>query len=109
MTKFDASQIQWREPWYAISPEYAPKAEAEPHREICPRHILFGRSATAIGQRQDRDDFLFYLGDSAPRFAVVHLTYQRETRAEWPSTTLFDSLASWVEECMIPDAEEFAS
>jgi hypothetical protein len=61
-----------------------------------------------FGYRQDCDDVLFYLGESAPSFAVVHLTYQRETQPEWPSTTLFDSLAAWVEQSMIPDAEDFA-
>jgi hypothetical protein len=61
----------------------------------------------AIGQRQDCDDVLFYLGDVAPCFAVVHLTYQKEWRPRWPDTQLFDSLAAWVEECMIPDAEDW--
>ncbi len=109
MSKFDASQIQWREPWHAISPDYAAKAESEIHREMCSGHVLFGRSVTAIGYRQDRDDVLFHLGESAPSFAVVHLTYQREARPDWPSTTLFDTLAAWIEQSLIPDAEEFAS
>ena len=108
MTKFDPSQIQWRKPWHAISSDCAAKAEAEIHREMCAGHVLFGRSVTAIGCRQDCDDVLFYLGESAPSFAVVHLSYQRETRPEWPSTTLFDTLAVWIERCMIPDVEEFA-
>jgi hypothetical protein len=106
--KFDGSQVHWREPWYAISPDYAAKAEAEIHREMCAGHVLFGRSVTAVGYRQDCDDVLFYLGESAPQFAVVHLTYQRETRPEWPSTALFATLGVWIEHCMIPDAEEFA-
>ena len=107
MTKFDASQIQWREPWLAVSPDLAPKFVAELHRELCAGHVLFGRSVAAVGRRQDCDDILFYLGDTAPRFAVVHLTQQRETRPEWPKTSLFDSLAAWTEQRMIPDAEEF--
>ena len=108
MTKFDTSQIQWRVPWHSISPDYAAKAQTEIHREMCAGHILFGRSVTAIGYRQDCDDVPFYLGESAPSFAVVHLTYNRETRPEFPSTMLFDTLAAWVEQSMIPDAEEFA-
>jgi hypothetical protein len=108
MTKFDTSQIQWREPWLAVSPDHAPKLEAELHRETRAGHVLFGRSVTAVGRRQDCDDFLFYLGDVSPQFAVVHLTFQQETRPDWPSTALFDSLASWTEQRMIPDAEEFA-
>lgn len=109
MPEFDASQIQWREPWHAIDRDYAAKAEAEIHREICRGHVLFGRSVVAVGYRQDCDDVLFYLGETAPSFAVVHLSYQRETRPEWPSTTLYDTLTAWVEQRLIPDAEEFAA
>jgi hypothetical protein len=39
----------------------------------------------------------------------VHLTFARETRPEWPGTTLYDTLAAWIGQCMIPDAEDFAS
>ena len=109
MTSFDPAQIQWREPWHSISPDYAAKAGVELHREMCAGHVLFERYVTAIGYRRDCDDVLFYLGESAPSFAVVHLTCQRETGPEWPDTTLFDSMASWVERCVIPETEEFAS
>ena len=108
MNKFDTSQIQWRVPWSAASPEQAAQAEAELPRELCAGHILFGRPVAAIGFRQDCDDVLFFLGESTPSFAVVHLTFQRETQPRWPDTALFDSLSAWVEQCMIPDAEEFA-
>ena len=107
MTKFDSSQIQWRKPWLAISTEQASQAKAELQREMCAGHVLFGRTFTAIGFRQDCDDVLFYLGESSPSFAVVHLTYQQETQPRWPKTALFDSLAVWVEQCMVPDAEQF--
>lgn len=109
MSKFDTSQIQWRVPWHAISTDYAAKAEAEIHWEMCASHVLYGRSVSAIGYRQDCDDVLFYLGEQAPSFAVVHLTYQKEARTQWPETTLFASLATWLDQCMIPDAEDFAS
>ena len=108
MSKFETSQIHWREPWLPASPEQASQVEEELPRELCAGHVLFGRSVTAIGFRQDCDDVLFYLGEPAPSFAVVHLTFQRETQPMWPETTLFDSISAWVEECMIPDAEEFA-
>lgn len=109
MSSFDPSRIQWREPWFAVTPDDALKIEAELRREVCARHLLFGRSVTAVGRRRDRDDVLFYLGESAPSVAVVHLTYRRETQPGWPDTTLFDTLAAWMEQCMIPDAEESAS
>jgi hypothetical protein len=107
MTRFDPSQIQWREPWYAVPIEHDAGTVAELHQEMCPGHVLSGRFVQAVGRRQDRDDVLFYLGEAIPQFAVVHLTYARETRPEWPSTSLFDTLDAWIEQCMIPDAEEF--
>ena len=107
MSTFDPLQIQWREPWEPIEPDYAPIAEKELHRELCISHVLFGRSVKAIGNRTDSDDILFYLGDEAPQFAVVHLTFKSESNPAWPHTSLYDSLAAWVEQCMIPEAEEW--
>lgn len=109
MSSFNLAQIHWRKPWRSISPNYAPKAEAELHREMCPGHVLFGRAARAVGNRIDCDDILFYLGDSPPQLAVVHLTFKRETDQTWPHTVIYDSLTAWVEQRMIPDAEEFDS
>jgi len=109
MNTFDTSQIQWRVPWWPVPPEQDAGTVAELHREMPAGHVLFGRSVLAVGRRQDCDDVLFYLGDTTPQFAVVHLTYARETRPEWPNTTLFDTLESWIRQCMVPDAEDFAS
>jgi hypothetical protein len=108
MTKFDPFHIQWRVPWQPLPSEHDSATVAELQREMCSGHVLFGRTVQAIGRRQDCDDVPFYLGETAPQFAVVHLTYARETRPEWPSTSLFDTLDAWIEQCMIPDAEEFA-
>ena len=106
---FDAFSIQWQVPWMPLSLESAHHAEAKFQREACTDHVLFGRRVVAVGCRQDCDDFLFYLGDTAPCFAVIHLTYQRESRPEWPGTRLFDSLQAWIEQCMVPDAADFDS
>jgi hypothetical protein len=76
---------------------------------MCAGHVLIGRAVQTVGRRQDCDDVLFYLGASVPQFAVVHLTYARETRAEWPETRLFDTLEAWIQQCMVPDAEDFAA
>ena len=110
MSKFDASQIQWREPWHAITPDYAAKAEAEIHREMCAGHVLFGRSVTAVGYRQDCDDVLFELLDGSGRLAVVHLTFAQhpEPNAAWPSTEIFADWSAFERERMQPDAEEWA-
>jgi hypothetical protein len=105
MSAFDPTKIEWREPWGPIPPNTG--REIELQREMCAGHVLFGRSVIAVAARNDCDDVLFYLGESAPSFAVVHLTYRRETQPEWPHTELFDSLSEWIQKRMIPDAEEF--
>jgi hypothetical protein len=107
MSSLDPLQIEWRTPWGSLAVDRALKAEIELQREMSVGHVLFGRTVKAIGTRQDCDDVLFYLGERAPRFAVVHLTYNRETRPEWPSTELFESLTDWVQNRMIPDAEDW--
>ena len=109
MTKFDPSQIQWRVPWFPIPPELDAPTVAELRREVPTGHVLSGRTVQTVGHRQDCDDVLFYLGESVPQFAVVHLTYVRETLPEWPGTMLFDTLDAWIEQGMIPDAEELGS
>src|ERR1044071_4516288 len=108
MNNFHPSQIQWREPWKPLPVDQWPGTIAELHREMCPAHVLFARSVQPVARREDCDDVLFYHGETAPQFAVVHLTYARETEPEWPCTTLFDTLDAWIKDCMIPDAEQFA-
>lgn len=109
MTKFDSSQIQWRVPWLPVPLEHDAGTVSELRRELPAEHVLFGRTVQTVGRRQDCDDVLFYLGGFVPQFAVVHLTYSRETRPDWPHTKLFDTLAAWIEQCMIPDAEDFGA
>lgn len=109
VTKFDPFEIQWRVPWGPVPAEHNEGTIAELRREIPAGHILNGRSIQTVGRRQDCDDVLFYLGESKPQFAVVHLTYQKETNPGWPNTWLYDSLQVWVEQCLIPDAKDWNS
>ena len=99
------SQIHWRMPWRVLAEDEAAKLAAELRREISNGHVHSGLSATAVGRRADNDDALFYLGDAPPRFAVVHLTYRKETDPKWPHTVVYDSLDDWIAKCMMPDAE----
>jgi hypothetical protein len=75
------------EPWHRCDD---PRFEEELRREICSSHVLHGVAATIIARRQDRDDFLFELPDG--RFAIVHLTWARESDPRWPATEVFDSI-----------------
>jgi len=103
MGAFDPTTIDWRHPWVPIDDRFA--AERELKREAPHGHILFGRAPIAIGRRLDCDDFLFYLDEDPPRFAVVHLTYNIETNPHWPAAEIFDTLEDWVQNRMNIDAD----
>ena len=108
MTALEPSVIEWRLPWHPISTDYARKAETELHSEVCAGHVLFGRQVEAIGYRQDCDDVLFRVREAPVQFAVVHLTYQRESDPIWPATMIYDSIGSWIDQCMIPESDDFS-
>lgn len=107
MDNTERSQIEWRVPWHRISPDYAKKAEAELRSEVSAGHVLYKKQAKAIGYRQDCDDVLFEINEDGSRFAVVHLTYQRESDPNWPATVIYDSIGAWIDQCMVPDAQDF--
>lgn len=90
--------LMWVKPWEPVTAEDGVELARELQREICnPEHVLFGRAAIAVGARRDLDDFLFYLGPTAPSFALVHLTWARELRAGWPYTEFFETAEDWME------------
>ena len=117
----DPSLPRLREPWYRVSD---PCFVKELRREMCPQHILYGVQVKTVARRFDNDDVLFELTDhthtlvgspSPPinspilnlRKAMVHLTWGGlETDPAWPSTGLFSTWAQWIDQIMVPEADE---
>ena len=96
--KLEPPELTWIEPWHPIGANEGVELAEELQREICcHEHLLFGRATIAVGARRDLDDFLFYLGPAAPSFALVHLTWARESRREWPYAELFETAQDWME------------
>jgi hypothetical protein len=95
-------------PWHALDSRKAAFLAEELRREISSSHVLSGQIVLALAQRQDRDEVLFRIEGSPPRYAVVHLTWskQRETSPKWPTTELFESLDQFLEQMRL-DSEEF--
>jgi len=85
--------MEYLTPWYRTEDE---SLAAELRREVCPGHVLLGKSVTVLARRQDLDHVLFALNDGSQRVASVHLTYQKESDPRWPATSLYESLADWV-------------
>ena len=94
-------EIEWLEPWHAVAEGSA--LEAELAREVCDGHPLRGHMVRAVGRRADSDDVLYFLPGHEFAFAVVHLTWAKESRPGWPATDFYSSADDWVERCMRPD------
>ncbi len=93
------SSASFPSPWMAVTPEAARYLEKELERELSLGHALHGIRAVAIARRPDRDEVLFQLPGSQPRYAEVHLTYQVESSPDWPRTRIFESLTAWSTPC----------
>ena len=99
--------MQWLAPWNEVvdGAEFA----LELAREMPPQHVLRGVPVNAIARRFDCDDVLFELLDGSARVAVVHLTYNRETKAQWPHTEIFKDREEFVRTRMATDHEGFGA
>ena len=98
----DLKAITWLSPWQLIDDARAATLERELQRELSSPHVLHARPLRAIAARVDQDDVL-YLVASPDALAVVHLSYRKETRPEFPACILFESVDEFVEGCMKPD------
>ena len=91
-------------PWEKCSE----RLENELSREVSEGHILYGIKAVSLAKRIDNDDVLFFLPNNKYLFAVVHLTWSKESNSsEFPQTVLYSSLKEWVNKCMKVDNENY--
>jgi hypothetical protein len=91
-------------PWYALSDDRAAFFEGELTRELAPHHPLFAKRRTAVAKTDASDDVLYRLDDGT--YAQVHLTHTRiapETVPGVPRTRIFETLADWMIDKMLPD------
>ncbi len=106
----------WLEPWVLIEDldwdaqkkrDYCIGWEGQLKREVGPRHALFGKEASLIARRFDRDDELFQL--EGLEVAEVHLTWARGMEADprWPNAAIFASLENWQTESMTAQHREW--
>jgi len=98
--------MKYLEPWESIngSPE---TLNQELTRELSAGHELYGLKFNAVATRCDRDDVLFKLEGHAQEYAVVHLSYSAENEPSYPLSRFYRNLESWIQQCMIPDNEEY--
>lgn len=78
--------------WHEVSAEESLGLENELAREVCSEHVLANVPAKCIARRDGRDDFLFRVELDNAGYAVVHLTWSRESSPDWPWTKLFNDV-----------------
>jgi hypothetical protein len=82
---------RWPSYWSSeLGDETRRSSEAELRRELPIGHALYGERAVARAIGQDPDDVVFQLPDG--RLAAVHLTWNVESRPEWPHVLIFADL-----------------
>ena len=78
------------EPWLSVGRLGAFRLDRELLRELPSGHRLEGTRWTAIARSTAGDDVLYASRDG--KLALVHLTWKKETRPEWPATYLYGSI-----------------
>ena len=96
-------QIELPDPWHWIEIDF----ETELYRELPKGHILEGKSLKTIARRQDMDDFLFRIANTDFEYAIVHLTWSKETDTRWPRTELYKTWDDVYESRILPDSVDF--
>lgn len=100
------SSVQWLEPWYPVDIR-SEFFELELYKEVAACHALYGKKVKAVARRCDRDDFLFELEGCPYKYALVHLTWNKETTPQYPHTVLYRDIEEWIHQRMEKDYQEY--
>jgi hypothetical protein len=83
--------------WEKLQGTQASYFEKELANEVCSEHILYKVNAKVLARKTDRDDFLFFIEGLENPYCIVHLTWSKETKPDWPWTIQFESKSSFLE------------
>lgn len=98
--------IQFLEPWYEFLPGQAQKFLSELRAELSSGHPLYGWELEPLGHSGAADDALFRAQDG--QVVQVHVTLSgRPELAPLPRHRVYQDLAAWVQEVMMPTHEEY--
>ena len=108
----DMRVTNWLPPWTCAFFEgraFQKTFEDELQHELPKTHILFEHRQTAklLALHDECDDALFFLPHAKQKYAVVHLTWNIEADPAWPHTLLYETIADFTEQAMVPAHEEF--
>src|SRR5688500_1556797 len=98
--------MNWLEPWEDLTIGQRELFEKELRRELTKGHLIFGINAQAVGKDGGSDDILFRINNKEFEFALVHLTWSRESNPVFPRTTLYKDWDEFVQKKMKVDNNE---
>ena len=97
----------FEEPWVQIENQSDESFfSKELRKETCKGHQLHKIKTETIARREDCDDVLFKLLDGTERFAIVHLTYSKESDPQWPDCDIFNTFGDFLQRKYYPDIED---
>ncbi|WP_162944808.1 hypothetical protein [Flavisolibacter nicotianae] len=101
----DYADRQLLKPWQPTdNPSFY---ETELKNEVSFFHPLYWKRVRAIANRTDRDDVLFELLDEKSKYAVVHLTWRKESLRKWPTTHFYKDWQEVFVKCIVEDHKEW--
>ncbi len=87
--------MSWPPGWRDVGADESAGLVAALRGELAPAHILHGRAFAVIARRDDADDVLLRLDDG--EVAEMHMTWARQTTADFPGVLLYVDLDAWLE------------
>jgi hypothetical protein len=84
------------EKWTLLSKNEAHAMEVELAREVCQDHSLYDKELYAVARSASRDDFLFSAKAKDSNLYMVHLTWDQEESADWPTVDVFAHKATFL-------------
>lgn len=96
---------QLLEPWQLT--DNAAFYEKELKKEVSFFHPLNWKRVRAVAVRTDRDDVLFEVFSGGSKYAVVHLTWQKESSRKFPTTHFYKDWQDFFIKRLIEDNKEW--
>jgi hypothetical protein len=103
MKSAEVSELEWLEPWCALTGPQARERERQLAALLIPEHPLHGRNARALGAREDEAEETLFALEGPDELCVVNLSATRKRSADSPHFTAFESLEDFRQGCMLPD------
>lgn len=88
-------KIPWMHPWDHFE-DLEGGTVKELRREITTQHVLYRKRLIPIGHSSASDDVLFKI-IPGEEYAIVHLTFHKETSSIWPGTTIYKNLNACID------------